>query len=99
LVDDGLDQLLLAGELALLGQLQPLVPAAGVAQLLGLCQQPRGGGGRSRGGNWGRYRTPAPPPSRHSHRTMSFTGRRTRKVKRPSGFMAAPPSPTARTRW
>jgi transcriptional regulator with XRE-family HTH domain len=37
--------------------------------------------------------------SRHSHRTMSFTGRRTRKVKRPSGFMAAPPSPTARTRW
>ena len=41
LVDDGLDQLLLVRELALLGQLQPFVGSAGVAQPLGQGEQAR----------------------------------------------------------
>ena len=41
LVDDGLDQLLLAGECALLGQLQLFICAAGVAQPLGHGEQAR----------------------------------------------------------
>jgi hypothetical protein len=40
-VDDGLDQRLLAGELAFLGQLEALIGPAGVAQLLGHGEQGR----------------------------------------------------------